>query len=303
MAKALWWKRDFAQLFSTQQLFHSAFQHKKKTTNLCFPLGLMEHLSDKPGHQVSHNCHLVPHCIYFCFIMFYLLLWKLPPPIYSILASEERQETRKGLNISVFSNPFLLLPLWLLFFFFLPLLSLVLSLSTSSISSRMGWTLWSSRSTQTWTFPAPLCPSRTSRYNYSPLPIPSNQTAAVLKWPQALWSACSNTIGPQVDITEFIAKVSVQCKLCSFIQSCLSLVPSYFNVQFFSLSVSFFSVPRLWPWQQCGLYWDVPDYDQKRRNHCAGSVWYVHVSEIQALELGKSSHFIFSNNFGFQQFW
>lgn len=118
MAKALWWKRDFTQLFSTQQLFHSAFQHKKKTTNLCFPLGLMEHLSDKPDHQVSHNCHLVPHCIYFCFIMFYLLLWKLPPPIYSILASEERQETRKGLNISVFSNPFLLLPLWLLFFFF-----------------------------------------------------------------------------------------------------------------------------------------------------------------------------------------
>lgn len=114
MPKALWWKRDFTQLSSMQQHFRSAFHHKKKRTNLCFPLGLMEHLSDKPDHQVSHNCHPVPHCIYFCFIMFYLLLWKLPPPTYSILASEERQEMGKGLNISVFSNPFLLLPLWLL---------------------------------------------------------------------------------------------------------------------------------------------------------------------------------------------
>lgn len=32
-------------------------------------------------------------------------------------------------------------------------------------------------------------------------------------------------------------------------------------------------MPCLWPWQQRGLHWDVSDYDQKRRHHCAGRAW------------------------------
>lgn len=43
------------------------------------------------------------------------------------------------------------------------------------------------------------------------------------------------------------------------------------------ISVSFDVSPvsRIWSWQQRGLHWDVPDYDQKRGHHCAGTIWSV----------------------------
>lgn len=37
----------------------------------------------------------------------------------------------------------------------------------------------------------------------------------------------------------------------------------------------FSPVSRIWSWQQRGLHWDVPDYDQKRGRHCAGAIWSV----------------------------
>lgn len=117
------------------------------------------------------------------FFLLCFLSWKLSHlPTYSVIDSEERRNRKRvdlvwtceisyscpqqmqymfsDLDPSNYSLPDSL--------FFPSSFPSALSLSTSSISFQTGWTQWSSRSTQSWTSPAPWCPSRTSRYNYSP---------------------------------------------------------------------------------------------------------------------------------------
>lgn len=117
---------------------------------------------------------------------------------------------------------------FVLFFLF------ALSLSTSSMSSRTGWTLWSSRSTQTWPFPAPLCPSRTSRYPITPPPHPLKPDSCCPQVAPALWSACSNPLGPHEGIIGFIATVSVKMQTihCHF-YDVLRSFPSFCRLPFF----------------------------------------------------------------------
>ncbi len=68
------------------------------------------------------------------------------------------------------------------------------------------------------TFPCSVMSIQDIQVQLLPLRIPSNQTAAVLKWPLASWSACSNTLGPHGGVIEFTATVSVkmQSKHCQF---------------------------------------------------------------------------------------
>lgn len=82
-----------------------------------------------------------------------------------------------------------------------PLLSLSFFLSISSMSSKTGWILWSSRSTRTWLSPVLSCPSRTSRYSYPEHTFSCAAAAFKRPLPQPQWSACSSTLRPHEGIT------------------------------------------------------------------------------------------------------
>lgn len=178
------------------------------------------------------------------------------------------------------------------------------------MSSQTGWTLWSSRSTRTWPFPAPLCPSRTSRYTL-PLPTSSPQTRLLMSsngpcivdsmqyhhlatWGQnEVHDSVGAVPSPHCQCYDVLRRltniwitfvVNSWYNIVIFMQSCssylLSLCVSY--SMFVFLLVSFLLVSSLWPWQQCGLHWDVPDYDQKRCHHSAGRVWHTVAHMVKA---------------------
>ena len=113
-----------------------------------------------------------------------------------------------------------------------------------------------------------------------------------------LWSCLSRESVAALFICEKKTPEKVQTQLCGhslefmceigFSQCCNPvdiLIPLTCNIFIVCLSIFFLcilSVPCLWPGQQCGLHWDVPDYDQKRCHHCAGSVSQCGSSRDQA---------------------
>ena len=100
-----------------------------------------------------------------------------------------------------------------------------------------------------------------------------------------LWSCLSRESVAALLICEKKTPEKVQTQLCrhtlefmceiGFSQCCNPvniLIKLTFIIFLCYAFLIFSSVPCLWPRQQCGLHWDVPDYDQKRCHHCAGSV-------------------------------
>lgn len=145
-----------------------------------------------------------------------------------------------------------------------PLLSLSFSLSISSMSSKTGWILWSSRSTRTWLSPVLSCPSRTSRYSYPEHTFSCAAAALKRPLPQPQWSACSSTLRPHEGITvdttaDFLLFKNVFLCTSETIHLNLSFFTSN-SVFFLPLSLSPFSAPFMtltttWPSLGCTRLW------------------------------------------------
>lgn len=130
-----------------------------------------------------------------------------------------------------------------------PLLSLSFSLSISSMSSKTGWILWSSRSTRTWLSPVLSCPSRTSRYSYPEHTFSCAAAALKRPLPQPQWSACSSTLGPHEGITvDTTADFLLFKNVFLFTSETIHL-----NLSFFTSNSVFFS-PSLTVSIQCPIY-------------------------------------------------
>lgn len=148
-----------------------------------------------------------------------------------------------------------------------PLLSLSFSLSISSMSSKTGWILWSSRSTRTWLSPVLSCPSRTSRYSYPEHTFSCAAAALKRPLPQPQWSACSSTLRPHEGITvDTTADFLLFKNVFSYLLLKRSIWIFLFShlIQFFflplPLSLSPFSAPfttltTMWPSLGCTRLW------------------------------------------------
>lgn len=145
-----------------------------------------------------------------------------------------------------------------------PLLSLSFSLSISSMSSKTGWILWSSRSTRTWLSPVLSCPSRTSRYSYPEHTFSCAAAALKRPFPQPQWSACSSTLRPHEGITvDTTADFLLFKNVFLFTSETIHLNLSFFtsnSVFFLPLSLSPFSAPfttltTTWPSLGCTRLW------------------------------------------------